>query len=63
MKITNITILSLIGVIVYIIIIILSLNIKITLKKKSTPTTEVTVLVEQPPMMYTWDSGDECYEE
>lgn len=61
MKIKDITIFSLLGVLIYIIIVILSLNIEITLKKKPTPA-EVTVLVEQPPMMYTWDAGDECYE-
>lgn len=55
----KITRISLIGVIVYLIIIILSLNIEITIKKKSTPVSHEVVLVEQP-MMYTWDSGEEC---
>lgn len=55
----RITKISLISAIVYLILVILSLNIEITVKNKSIPVSHEIVLVEQP-MIYTWDSGEEC---
>jgi len=54
MKIRNI---ALLGCLIWFIFIISMLEIKITLKKKSSPP-EVEVQIEEHPMMYTWDDGE-----